>query len=329
MRRREFITLLAGAVGWPVVAHAQQKSGMRTVGVILSVAESDPEGQARIAAFRQAFADLGWKEGQNVHIEYRWTAGKMELVDQYAKEIVALAPNVIVANSTPVVAALQQATRTIPIVCALVSDPVGLGFVQSLAHPGGNITGFTYIDPDLVGKWLGLLKDADPALARAALLFNPVSAPFYENFLKDISASHQTTPIKLIAMPVGNPEEMETALSALARQPGSGLMIGPDSFNIVHIEKIAQLAAGNRLPAISVYRPFAEVGGLMSYGPDTADIFRQSASYVDRILKGARAADLPVQQPIKFEFVINQKAANGLALKLPPNLLSLADAVIE
>ena len=313
----------------PLAARAQQKSGMRTVGVVMSLAENDTDSQARIVAFRQAFEELGWKDGQNVRIEYRWTAGKIELVEQYARELVALAPDVILANGTPVVAALHKITGSIPIVWALMNDPVGLGFVKTLARPGGNITGFTFIDPELVSKWMGLLKEAVPALARAALLFNPVTAPFYRNFLDEIGAAHQAEPINLVAMPVSGPQDMESAVTAFAQQPGSGLIVGPDSFNIVRIQEIAQLAMKNQLPAISVYRPFAVAGGLMSYGPDTTDIFRQSASYVDRILKGASPADLPVQQPTKFEFIVNQKAASVLGLKLPPNLLSLADEVIE
>jgi putative ABC transport system substrate-binding protein len=242
---------------------------------------------------------------------------------------VALNPDVILANGTPVVAALQKLTGSIPIVCAMVNDPVGLGFVKSLARPGGNITGFTFIDPELISKWLSLLKDSTPSLNRAALLFNPLTAPFYRNFLSEIEASQQTRPIDLAAMPVRTPEEMDATIKTLGQNPGSSLIIGPDPFLIVHIQKIAQLAANNRLPAISVYRPFAVAGGLLSYGPDTADIFRQSASYVDRILRGASPADLPVQQPIKFEFVINLKAAKGLGLTVPPTLLALADEVIE
>ena len=330
LQRREFITLLSGtAFAWPLAARAQQKSDMRTVGVVMSVAESDADSQTRIAAFRQGFAELGWKDGQNVHIEYRWSAGKMNLIEQYTREMVALHPDVILANGTPVVAALQKITGTIPIVCAIVNDPVGLGFVKSLARPGGNITGFTFIDPELISKWLSLLKNAMPGLKRCALLFNPGTAPFYRNFLSEIETSQQAGPIDLAALPVGTPEEMETAIEALGQKPGSSLIVGPDPFLIVHIQKIAQLAANNRLPAISVYRPFAVAGGLMSYGPDTADIFRQSASYVDRILKGASPADLPVQQPIKFEFIINLKAAKLLGVDVPPTLLALADEVIE
>jgi len=329
MRRREFITLVGGAAAWPLAARAQQTRGTRTVGVLMAIVESDADSQTRIAAFRQGLEELGWTDGQNVHIEYRWAAGKMDLIEQYAHEMVALNPDLILANGTPVVAALQKITTSIPIVCALVNDPVGLGFVKSLAHPGGNITGFTYIDPELISKWMGLLKDATPDLSRAALLFNPVTAPFYRKFLSQIETVHLPGLISLEAMPVDTPVELESAIATFAQRPGGSLMIGPDAFMIVHIDKIAQLAVTNRLLGISVYRPFAVAGGLMSYGPDTADIFRQAASYVDRILKGAHPADLPVQQPIKFEFILNLKTAKALGLSVPPSLLSLADDVIE
>ena len=328
--RRQFIGTLGGtALVWPFEARAQRTHGIPTVGVLTAVVESDADSQTRITAFRQSFEDLGWKDGQSVHIEYRWAAGKMDLIEQYAHEMVARNPDVILASGTPVVAALQKLTTSIPIVCALVNDPVDLGFVKSLARPGGNITGFTYIEPELITKWMGLLKDATPNLSRAALLFNPVTAPFYRYFLSQIETTRLPGLIALEKMPVDTPAEMDSAIAAFAQRPGGSLMIGPDPFTIVHINEIAQLAANYRLPAISVYRPFVVAGGLMSYGPDTADIFRHAASYVDRILKGEHAADLPVQQPTKFEFVLNLKAAKGLDLSFPPNLLSLADDVIE
>ena len=328
--RRELLAALGGAAAaWPLAARAQQqKSDMRTVGVIMSVAETDTESQARIAAFRAGFEKL-WKESEKIHFEYRWTAGRVELATQYAREMVALAPAVILANGTPVIAALLQLTTSIPIVCALLNDPVSLGFVKSLSQPGGNVTGFTFINPELIGKWMNLLKDSNASLTRSALLFNPNTAPFYRNFLSEIEAAHRPGPLDLAAMPVGSLEEMEKAIIDFARMSGGGLIIGPDSFTIVHIERIAQLAASNRLSAVSVYRAFAAAGGLMSYGPDTTDIFRRTAAYVVRILKGASPADLPVQQPTKFEFVLNAKAATALGLTVPPTLLALADEVIE
>ena len=329
MKRRAFIGLLGAAVSLAFAARAQAAGALRKVGVLLSGVESDPDSQLRIAAFRRGFAELGWKEGENVHIEYRWSAGKRELIRQYAEELVALAPDVILANSTPVIAMLKSMTTSIPVVFALATDPVGLGHAESLSRPGGNFTGFTFIDPVLIGKWIGLLKEVMPSLARAGLLFNPGTTPFYPGWIREVETAHQSGTTELVAMPVASNDEMETAIAALAQKPGSGLMIGPDPFNVVRIKQIAQLAAQNRLPAISVYRPFTVEGGLMAYGPDTADIFRRSAGYVDRILKGANPAELPVQQPDKFEFIINLKAAKALGLTVPGTVIALADEVIE
>jgi putative ABC transport system substrate-binding protein len=326
IRRREFIATLGAAAAWPLAARAQP--AVRTVGVIMSVAESDSESRARIGALRAGFEVL-WKERERIHFEYRWTGGRVEFAEEYAREMVALAPAVIVANGTPVIAALLKLTRSVPIVCAMLNDPVGLGFVKSLSQPGGNVTGFTFINPELIGKWMNLLQDANPSLNRSALLFNPNTAPFYRNFLSEIEAAQRAGPLKLVAMPVGSPEEMERAIIEFARTPAGGLLIGPDSFSITHIERIARLVASNRLPAVSVYRPFVDAGGLMSYGPDTADIFRRTADYLVRILKGASPADLPVQQPTKFDFVVNSKAAKSLGLIMPPTLLAVADEVIE
>jgi putative ABC transport system substrate-binding protein len=330
MRRRAFIGALGGAaVAWPLAARAQRTGSMRKVGVLLSGIESDPDSQVRVAAFRQGFAELGWKDGGNVHIEYRWSAGKSELIRQYAEELVSLAPDVILANSTPVIAAFKSITTSVPIVFALAIDPVGLGQVKSLARPGGNFTGFTFIDPALIGKWAELIREAAPGVIRAALLFNPKTTPFYPGWLREIETARQAGGVELIAMPVTTTAEMEIAVNALAQKPDSSLMIGPDPFNVVRIKQMAQLATQNRLPAISVYRPFAVEGGLIAYGPDTADIFRRAAGYVDRILKGANPAELPVQQPDKFEFIVNLKAAKTLGLTMPRTLLATADQVIE
>lgn len=330
MQRRDFITVLGGAAAtWPLAVRAQPRGGKRKVGVLMPVVEDDPDSQARISAFRQGFADLGWKDGQNVQIEYRWAAGKIELIEQYAKELVALAPDVILVNSTPAVVALKKLTSSIPIVFSLANDPVGLGFVKSLSSPGGNITGFTYINSEIIGKWLGLLKEAAAGVTRAALLFNPKTTPFYVNFLHEIETARGPGTTELVPTPVDTLGEIETAINALAQRPGSGLIVGPDPFSIVHIKQIALLATQNRLPAISIYRQFVVEGGLMAYGPNTADIFRRSATYVDRILKGAKTADLPVQEPIKFEFMINIKTAKSLRLAISSGLLSIADEVIE
>lgn len=314
---------------WPLAARAQRARGTAKIAVLMAGAEDSSENVPRIAAFREALAALGWKDGENVHVEYRWSAGKADLIQQYAKELVALSPDVILANSTPVISTFKSMTSSIPVVFALAMDPVGLGHVNSLSRPGGNFTGFTFIDPELIGKWMGLLKDMVPGLTRAALVFNPDTVHAYTKFVPEVQAKHRPRDVELIAMPVRSTGEMETALDALAKRAGSGLMIGPDPFNQVRIKQIAQLGAQHRLPTISVYRPFVAEGGLMAYGPDTADIFRRSAQYVDRILKGAKPDELPVQQPNKFEFVINLRTAKSLGLTIPPKLLFTADEVLE
>lgn len=330
MRRREFIAL-AGAVAatWPLEALAQPTGSVRKLGVLLSGVESDPDSQVRMAAFRKGLADLGWREGDNIHIEYRWSAGKSELIRQYADEVVALSPDVILANSTSVIAVLKTITSTIPVVFALAIDPVGLGYVKSLARPDGNFTGFTFINPEIFGKWIGLLREVMPDVTQAAALFNPATTPFYPDWLREIEAARQPGAPEIIGMPAANDAEVGAAITASARQPGRCLLVGPDAFIVVRIRQIAQLVAQNRLPAISVYRTFAVEGGLMAYGPDAADIFRRSAGYVDRILRGANPAELPVQQPDKFEFVVNLKAAHSLGLTVPRTLLATADEVIE
>ena len=332
--RRQFISALGGvAMFRPFATHAQQTRNMRTVGIILSGAESDAESQTRIVAFRQGFEELGWKDRQDVHIEYRWVAGNSDLIEQYTREIVALRPDVILANGTGVVVALQKLTSTIPIVCVLVNDPVGLGFVKSLARPGGNITGFTYIDPDMISKWMGLLKEVTPDPTGAPRCCSIQSPPFryYRSF-----SERNREPARLAgsarpleALPGGHPCGVGICNCCVCAEAGRLFMIGPDAFMITHIAEIAQLVANNRVPTISVYRPFTVAGGLMSYGPDTADIFRQAASYVDRILKGERPADLPVQQPTKFEFIVNLKAAKSLGLTIPSGVVAIADEVIE
>jgi putative tryptophan/tyrosine transport system substrate-binding protein len=328
--RREFLALVVGAaVASPLAAQAQRVGGIATVGILMAGAESAPDNQKRIAAFRQAFAELGWKDGDNVRIAYRWSAGSNDLIRQYAKELVALAPDVILANSTPVISELKNVTTTIPVVFALAIDPVGLGHVQSLSHPGGNFTGFTFINPELIGKWMELLKEVKPDITQAAVLFDPDTSPFYDRFVRAINAARAPGAIELVAMPVGSASDMEAGIKAIAARPGSGVLFGPDPFNQVHLKQIAQLAGQNRLPTISVYRPFVVERGLMAYGPDTADVFRRAAAYVDRVLKGARPADLPVQQPIKFELIINLRAAKALEIEVPPLLLARADEVIE
>jgi putative tryptophan/tyrosine transport system substrate-binding protein len=330
MKRRSFLLALGGAAtSLPFAARTQRTGNARKVGVLLSGLETDVDSQVRIAAFRKALEALGWKDGENIHIEYRWSAGKSELIQQYAEELVALAPDVILANSTPVVAAFKKITSPIPVVFALAIDPVGLGHVKSLSRPGGNFTGFTFINPELLGKWVALLREVTPDITRAATVFNPGTTPFYADWLRELEAARQPGAVEFVAMPVGSTVEMEAAIKALSEKPGGCLLIGPDPFNVVRIKQIAQLVTRIQLPAISVYRPFAVEGGLMAYGPDTADIFRRSAGYVDRILKGANPAELPVQQPDKFEFTVNLKAARSLGLNVPATLLATADEVIE
>jgi putative tryptophan/tyrosine transport system substrate-binding protein len=330
MQRRQFITLFGAAAAiYPHAAHAQTSGRAPTVAVLMAGNESAPDNQKRIAAFRQGLADAGWKDGHDIRVVYRWSAGQSELIGRYAGELVALAPDVILANSTPVIAAFKSMTASIPIVFALSIDPVGLGFVKSLSHPGGNITGFTFIDPELIAKWMQLLKDVSPNITRAAVIYNPATTPIYDKFVHVIAADRQLSEIELIAMPVDTGSALETSVRTFARRPGSGVIVGPDPFNQVHLARIAQLAEHNRLPTVSVYRPFVQAGGLMAYGPDTADIFRRSAAYVDRILKGANPADLPVQQPNKFELIINLRTAKELGSAMPPTLLAIAAEGVE
>ena len=331
MRRREFITLLGGsAAAWPLVARAQPSERMRRIGLLVgATGEHDPQSQARIMAFRHGLEALGWIEGRNIRIDYRFASGDDNRIQTYVAELVNSAPDLIVANSSPVVAALKRATHTIPIVFAVVSDPVGQGFVASMAHPAGNITGFTLIEFEMVGKWMELLKDMAPGIRRTTLLFNPVTAPYYPSFLRQLEAVSTTLATKLVAAPVEDKADIEPVMAAIAREHISGLITGADPFIFSNRALVLNLAERYQLPAIYQFRLFAAEGGLMSYGPDPNDIFRRSASYVDRILKGAKPADLPVQQPTKFELVINLNTAKALGLDVPPTLLARADEVIE
>ncbi len=330
MKRREFITLLgSAAAAWPLAARAQKGERMRRIGLLQGLAESDPETQARTVAFRQALEALGWTEGRNIRIDYRFAGGDLARVQAYATELVNAAPDLIVGLSTPVAAALKQATRTIPIVLAVVNDPLGQGFVASLARPGGNITGFAYIEFTMVGKWLELLKEMAPGVKRVALIFNPLTAPYYPVFLRELGAAPARLGVELASAPVRDEAEIEAAIAALAREPAGGLIAAPDPFINSHRALIMALAERHRLPAVYSFREFVAEGGLMSYGPDTIDIIRRSASYVDRILKGAAPAELPVQQPTKFELTINLKTAKALGLNVPVFLQQRADEVIE
>jgi putative tryptophan/tyrosine transport system substrate-binding protein len=330
MKRREFITLVGGAaVVSPIAALAQQNDRMKRIGLLLaSTTEHDPESEARLAAFRIGLKELGWFEERNVRIDYRFASGDADRIRTYVTELVKSAPDLIVASGSPVVAELKRATGTIPIVFAVVNDPVNQGFVTSLAHPGGNITGFTLIEFEIIGKWLELLKEMAPRISRVKLLFNPVTAPFYVNWLREHGAVSVAS-IELEPAPVHDQAEIEATMTTFAREPGAALITAADVFTVANRSLIIGLAERYRLPAIYQFRQFAADGGLMSYGPDTADMFRRAATYVDRILKGANPAELPVQQPTKFQLVLNLNAAKALGLTVPPSLIARADEVIE
>jgi len=328
--RRQLISALGGAsLIWPLTARAQQDDRVRRIGVLMSLAENDPEGQARFTALSKGLRDVGLIDGRNVRIDYRWAAADSERMRELATELVSKTPDVLLAGDTPTLTALQQATRTIPIVFVLVSDPVGQGFVESLAHPGANITGFTNFEFSMVSKWVGTLKEIAPSVKRAAMIFNPQTAPYAQYYLQPFAAAAQSFAVEAITNPVRSEAEIESAMAALWSTPGGGIIVMPDAFMGTHRDVIISLAARYRLPTIYPLRFFTDSGGLLSYGTDTLDLFRRSASYVDLILKGAKPSDLPVQQPIKFELIINLKTAKALGLTVPQTLLALADDVIE
>jgi putative ABC transport system substrate-binding protein len=330
VRRREFITLLGGAgIAWPLAARAQQSERMRRVGVLMAYAESDPEAQVRVVAFRQGLRELAWTEGRNVQMDYRYGTGEPERARMFVTELLSLAPDVIVAHGTPALTALHRATRTIPVVFVSVIDPVGAGYVESLALPGGNITGFSTFEPEIGGKWLELLKEVAPGLRRVAGILDPG----FRGFAGVWRAIENMAPrfgLEVTSLLLHAPtDDLESAVDTFAQGPGGGLIVLPTAINAVQRNRIFSLATRNRLPAVYAFRFYATDGGLMSYGIDTVDLFRRSASYVDRILKGEKPADLPVQAPIKFEMVINLKTAKALGLNVPDKLLALADGVIE
>ena len=329
MRRREFITLLGGAAAaMPLVARAQQRERMRRIGVLMSTAANDPEGQARLAAFRQAFQKLGWTEGQNVQIDIRWDAGDADLDRKFAAELVALTPDAILATASQTVAALQRVTRTVPIVFAHAVDPVGGGFVDSLSRPGGNTTGFVLFEYGISAKWLELLKEIAPNVTRVAVLRDPAIAAGAGQFgaLQSVAPSFG---VELSPVNVRDPGEIERTVFAFARSSNGGLIVTASPLALLHRNLIVELAARHKLCAVYSLRPFVTAGGLISYGTDIADQYRRAAGYVDRILRGEKPADFPVQAPTKFELVINLKTAKALGLTIPPTLLTRADEVIE
>jgi putative tryptophan/tyrosine transport system substrate-binding protein len=330
MRRREFLGVLGGAAAWPIEARAQQGERVRRIGVLMGYPESDSEAQAFVAAFRDGLQKLGWTEGRNIRIDTRWTMpGDTEARQRFAKELVALQPDLMLSHGTPITATLLQQTTTIPIVFAAVSDPVGSGFVASFPRPGGNVTGFMNMEPTMAGKWIEFLKEIAPRVARVAFLFNPTTAPYAEYWLNPFKAAAASFGVQAIAAPVRNTSELETVVAAQARAPNGSLIVMPDTFTTAHRAEITTLAARHRLPAVYPFRFFAGSGGLLSYGTDLAHDFGRTATYADRILKGAKPSELPVQAPVKFELVINLKTAKALGLEVPPTLLARADEVIE
>ena len=330
MRRRDFITILGCAVvASPIAARAQQSERMRRVGVLTTAAENDATEQRRQAAFRRRFDELGWRAGRNIQIDYRWAASNADRLRIFAKELVELKPDLIFAETTPATAAVLGETHTIPIVFVVVSDPVGSGFVTSLNRPGGNVTGFMNMEPTLAGKWLGLLKEIAPHVTRVALLFNPATAPFTEQYLNPFKAAAASLAVEAIAAPVQQLSHLEPVAADRAREPNGGLIMMPDVFLWLHRAEVISLAAHYRLPAVYPQRDFAEIGGLLSYGNDRLDQYPRAAIYADRILKGEKPADLPVQAPTKYELVINLRTAKALGLTVPPTLIARADEVIE
>jgi putative ABC transport system substrate-binding protein len=329
MRRREFITLLGGAAAaWPLAARAQQTGRMRRIGVLMNTSADDPEGQARIAAFHQGLQEWGWTLGRSARIDVRWGAVDADNSRRYAAELVALTPDVILASASAAMGALQQTTRTVPIVFVIIIDPVGAGFVESLAHPGGNVTGFMQFEYSLSGKWLELLKEIAPGVTRAAVLRDPAVGSGTGQYAI-IQAVAQSLGVELRPMDVRDPGEIERAIVAFAQVPNGGLIIVGAPSAVVRGNLIITLAARHRLPAAYPIPYFARSGGLISYGPDSIDPYRRAAAYVDRILKGEKPADLPVQAPTKYELVINLKTAKALGLTVPDAVLARADEVIE
>jgi putative ABC transport system substrate-binding protein len=328
MKRREFITLIGGAAAWPLAARAQQRERMRRIGVLMSLAANDQEGQAWLAAFREEIGKLGWADGRNVRIEYRWATPDLELMRRYAKELVTLQPDLILTQGTSATTSMLQQSRTIPIIFATVTDPVGSGFVATLAHPGGNVTGFITIEPMMAGKWLELLKEIAPAVNRVAFLFNPATAPWTE-YLNVFKAAAPSFGVEAIAAPVHDTSELESVIAAQAREPNGGLIVVPDAFLITYRAEVTSLAARYRVPAVYPFRYFTELGGLLSYGSDQLDNYRRAAGYADKILNGVKPSELPVQVPVKFQMTINLKTAKALGLDVSLRLQQLADEVIE
>jgi ABC-type uncharacterized transport system substrate-binding protein len=327
LQRRDFITLLGVAAAWPLAARAQQP--MRRIAILLTGHDTDAENQARLQALLRALQQLGWTDGRNLRIDIRWAGGSAPRTQEIVAEFVALVPDVAVVSGSVATAAIKRATASIPVVFALVNEPEMQGFVASLGRPGGNITGFTNMDFSVIGKSVELLKTMVPMLTQIGLLFNSELYPLYDSYLRKFQAEPRQ-PVEVVRAAVRSPAEIDGVIDALAVRPGKGLVVLPDGgFTVTNRTAIQAAVDRHRLPCMTPWRQFAAEGALMSYGPDSIDIFRRSADYVDRILKGAKPADLPVQQPVKFELVINRKTAIALGIDIPPTLLALADEVIE
>jgi putative tryptophan/tyrosine transport system substrate-binding protein len=329
MRRREFVLLLGTCAAMLPLAGARSAERVRRLGVLMSNREGDPVATTRVAKFREGLAQLGWREGQNLQIEWRWGGGDIVLTRRHADELVQLAPDILLGNGTPATVALKQATTTIPIVFSVVNDPVSQGIIPNMARPGGNITGFSFLEYTMVGKSLEILKRIAPQSTRVAVMFNPETYPYYEIHLKSFEAVARRLSLDLTAAPVKSLAEIDETFANLGRQPGSTVLVTPDPFMLVNRGAAIRAAAQYRVPASYSYRPMVQEGALTSYGADAGDIFFRSAGYIDRILKGASPGDLPAQAPVKFETAFNVKTAKALGLEIPPDLLALADEVVE
>jgi putative ABC transport system substrate-binding protein len=330
MKRREFITLIGGAAAWPLAARAQQGDRMRRIGVLMAYPESNREGQAFFMEFRGGLQSLGWTEGHNIRIDSRWAApSDAEMIQRFAQQLVVLQSELVLTTTTLTTAAMLRQTKSIPIVFATIIDPVGSGIVASLPRPGGNATGFIGVESAIVGKWLELLKESAPRVNRVAFLFNPITATFAEYFLNPFKAAASSLAIEAITAPVHDESELETVAMSLAGGSNDGLMVMPDPFTTTHRAQIVSLASRYQLPSIYPFRDFAEFGDLLCYGNERRDSYRRAATYADRILRGVKPSELPVQAPVKFELVINLKTAKALGLQIPDKLLALADEVIE
>ena len=326
--RRELITLIGGAVVWPLAAGAQQPERMRRIGLLMGYPEGDPQARANVVAIREGLQSLGWIEGRNIRLEFRWAGGDPDKARAFAKELIGMKLDVIVPSTNQVTAILLQETREIPIVFAFVGDPVGSGFITSLPQPGGNVTGFANFENSIGGKWLEILTELTPKTRRVGFIYNPLAPPNI-GFLRAAEAAAPPLGVKVFPLPVHDAPEIERAVTAFAAEPNGGLIVAPHAVTLGNRDLIARLAAQHRLPTVYSDRYFAESGGLLSFGNNTADLFRRSATYIDRILKGAKPADLPVQLPTKFELIINLKTAKALGLTVPATLLTRADEVIE